>query len=795
MHIERVLQILVASMAVIGSAILCWTGNAMGMFAVMVLAAVGSVVFCDALGWLRLHRALVNFASLAAMFILLGDFLRNDSYTQLMSMGQLLMWWQIVMMFQEKSTRVYWCIAILSLLEIVVASILNMGLQIGPVFVLFVLVALVTLMLFFVHREAQRIANSRLLLVQALKRQADDPYQLLGGPPLTMPDQTVESLERRIRFRALVRPLLLLSLVSVLFAAFFFYGAPRMGDSRWRRLRAGGQVETGFADSVSFPEMGEVLQSRKVVMRVNFTDARTGQPYLLSDGAAGPYFHGAALDNYSEREQRWSRPRRQFSLGSTMPRVPQEVPKEVDIVREEYLLEPTTRRTLFGVLPGYADNADRSVFFDYASQRLVHRLDEESETRTQQLRYRLLTPAFRAGTQLAIRPHGRGNLELTPTERQTLTDIQRDRFPGITALAAEILDESGARGNRLLAAQVLKNHFLSDERYRYSLDFTQVAQLRRESVDPIEDFVTNHRTGHCQYFAAALTMMLRSQGIPARMIVGYHGGNFNKVGGYYQVAQLHAHAWVEAYVESDQLPDNLQTVAAFGRIRGGGWLRLDPTPAAALETDSTRAGNTLDEILDYAKLLWNDYVVELDADRQNQSVYNPLLANTTELREWLNLENWGVFFRNFWGRLGDSLTDFFQEGVSWREGLAVFVVGALLVGAFLGVRKLWSRIRARQRLAAERAWLRSGVRVDFYERLERLLEKAGLRRSGTQTQREWAGSAEKMLAAEPAYANLAQTPMDVVNAYYHVRFGRRELEPAARRNVQTALDQLEERMS
>jgi len=49
-------------------------------------------------------------------------------------------------------------------------------------------------------------------------------------------------------------------------------------------------------------------------------------------------------------------------------------------------------------------------------------------------------------------------------------------------------------------------------------------------------------------------MMLRSQEVPSRLVVGYLGGDFNVVGRYYQVREKHAHVWVEAYLEADQIP-------------------------------------------------------------------------------------------------------------------------------------------------------------------------------------------------------------------------------------------------
>ena len=69
-------------------------------------------------------------------------------------------------------------------------------------------------------------------------------------------------------------------------------------------------------------------------------------------------------------------------------------------------------------------------------------------------------------------------------------------------------------------------------------------------------------------------MMLRSQGIPARMAIGFKGGEWNPLGMYYQVQQLHAHAWVEVYLAPDDIPPG---EFADDEAPDGAWLVLDPT--------------------------------------------------------------------------------------------------------------------------------------------------------------------------------------------------------------------------
>src|SRR6202008_3744488 len=109
---------------------------------------------------------------------------------------------------------------------------------------------------------------------------------------------------------------------------------------------------------------------------------------------------------------------------------------------------------------------------------------------------------------------------------------------------------------------------------------------------PLEDFLFVQRRGHCEYFATALAILLRTQGIPTRVVNGFFGGEWNEFGGYYAVRQGDAHAWVEGY-----FPE-------------AGWVMFDPTPTAPL----SRGGifGFFDRLYDAARIRWFTYVIDYD---------------------------------------------------------------------------------------------------------------------------------------------------------------------------------------
>jgi hypothetical protein len=116
-------------------------------------------------------------------------------------------------------------------------------------------------------------------------------------------------------------------------------------------------------------------------------------------------------------------------------------------------------------------------------------------------------------------------------------------------------------------------------------------------VVPVEDFLFNRRRGHCEYFASSMAVMLRSVGIPARLVNGFRTGEFNDVTSQYVVRASNAHSWVEAW------------------ITGSGWMTFDPTPSDPSEA-GIGLGTRLALLFDTAEQFWQDWVLGYDLDRQ-----------------------------------------------------------------------------------------------------------------------------------------------------------------------------------
>jgi transglutaminase-like putative cysteine protease len=322
----------------------------------------------------------------------------------------------------------------------------------------------------------------------------------------------------------------------------------------------------------------------------------------------------------------------------------------------------------------------------------------------------------------------------------------------VGALAQEVLRTSGLSANASAEDKALAlERFLSSSDFTYSL-----ARPRRDnSVDPIEDFVCNVKEGHCERFASALAIMLRSINIPARLVMGYRGAEWNELGGFYVIRQLHAHAWVEALVKQERDPRGVTTLH---------WLVLDPSPV----NDRSSEESTTLSPLSFARFLWEFFIL----DFAGQSHRTRLIAQLQGT--WL-----GGFF-SWWSKLS-----------WWQATLAAIAFFLALTGTVFLMIRIWRR---RKRSRTQKAAL-AVIQVPFFARLLRLLGKLGWHPSPSQTAAEFAQAVQPQLLKWNGAAAVARVPELVVPEYYAVRFGDKTLTPTELAAVDEHLDSLQEALS
>ncbi len=135
----------------------------------------------------------------------------------------------------------------------------------------------------------------------------------------------------------------------------------------------------------------------------------------------------------------------------------------------------------------------------------------------------------------------------------------------------------------------------------------------------LEEFLTKYKEGDCEFFATAAALILRYLGYPTRVVVGFYGGDYNTLTGFYVVRQKDAHAWVEIY-------------------HNHRWIRFDgtsyaiPTPSVKEEARSNLEQNKLLLIWDTLNTLWLEYVVNLTKAKQKK-LWSKLSAQVEKVRE------------------------------------------------------------------------------------------------------------------------------------------------------------------
>ncbi len=156
--------------------------------------------------------------------------------------------------------------------------------------------------------------------------------------------------------------------------------------------------------------------------------------------------------------------------------------------------------------------------------------------------------------------------ELPPSERKKLLEVPPWISPAVRELAQSWTAASASP--RTVVNSALR--FFRTQGFRYSLS---PGEYKRNDLD---EFLFRRRVGFCEHYAAGFATLMRLAGIPARVVVGYLGGEYNEFGGFFVVRQADAHAWCEVW-----LPE-------------GGWVRVDPTSVVAPERVNLGLASFLD---------------------------------------------------------------------------------------------------------------------------------------------------------------------------------------------------------
>lgn len=775
MSLERSLQICMAAMAALAT-LLLGMGERNSVLPILAVGvAASSVYFVDVRRWIYLNTSMANLAGLAALVASLWDYRQVPrEENQLLALANLLIYLQCVLLYRQKTPRIYWMLALLSLLQVAVATVLNLSIWFGVLLLVYLLLALATLTIFLIFREQQHYAGAPGETAVRVQGSHGRPLEVRAGASFRPRNLSPVS-DHAVRLGVL-RQMLRMTTVTLLLTAAVFVFVPRTGGGAWGEKLASAQHVVGFSESVELGELGEIVENPEEVLQMRFIDQDTELPYYLSEV---PLLRGTVLTHYNKGK--WS----SHTL-MVKESIPAPTATQHGLVRQEFRIARLSTSTLFAIHPLLKHDEDARLNFDGQSERLYRGQSRYSYP----LDYSLLTSGLYGGRQLPIIPalHGPDPHLL---KFHLLQPVDPQAFRGLRQMAAEVVNGRDS-ADIVGRAQALERHLQKLGGFRYSL----TPPKRDVNVDPIEDFVVTHRVGHCEYFASALTLMLRSVDIPARMCVGFQGADWNPLTGYYHVRQWHAHAWVEVYVRPDQLPKGTIAGAKLqipaGDWSEGGWLRLNPTPEFE-GVQSPVAGNfpSVRQLLDYMEHLWSGYVLSLDSRRQHEGIFDPIKQGTAGIvAVLLDHQLWTKTLHNIWKLMKGEKPDDTGLWFNWRAAVITFVALTLLLFLYRLTTWLVRRLMRLARPPAKGALSAKDAEVEFYRRLEALLAQRKLIRLPQQTQREFALRVGDELATDARTIAVATIPRRIAEMFYRVRFGKVHLLPPQQESVDRGLAEL-----
>jgi transglutaminase-like putative cysteine protease len=569
----------------------------------------------------------------------------------------------VVRLFSTKRDRDYYFLAVISFLMVLAAAVLTVNSTFLLAFAVFMLMAVVTCILMEMRRASAKAT------VRA-KSSSDDlayrqmAYSLAGASPV-------------------------LAFLIMLGAVAIFFVLPRISTGYLSAFARSREISTGFNDRVQLGQIGEIQQSSSLVMHIQIDDDPHGAYDLKWRGVTLNVFDGKTWFNPHAQHVVTSLGGGRFSLAQTTTQSKASWPAQS--IHYRVLMEPLVSNVFFlaptaKVLQGNyrllsMDNGD--AVFDLDPEHPVGRYEATSD----------IAQPFAGELRAASHDY--------PPEI-LLNYLQLPRVDArVVSLARQVTASSDNNYDKAAAIELYLR-----KTFGYTLQLPSAVPR-----DPVANFLFERKQGHCEYFASSMAIMLRTLGIPSRVVNGFRTGEFNDLTSQYLVRASNAHSWVEAY------------------FPGYGWISFDPTPAAPAQMHTGWNRSML--YLDALASSWREWVINYDAGHQ----YNLGRGAKRNSLEWLQRT------RDWARRHHEALLDAARRtqrtvsGSPLKWGLTGTGIALLLLLA-ANARRLWRALSSR-RLAARPEKSPSLAATIWYERMIRMLAGKGWRKSPAQTPSEF----------------------------------------------------------
>lgn len=361
---------------------------------------------------------------------------------------------------------------------------------------------------------------------------------------------------------------------------------PRLASPFWAVPVDSGRATSGLSDTMSPGDISSLSMSDAVAFRVRFENA--------VPAPRDRYWRGLVMTRFNGRT--WS---------GTEPRIGAAASQQIAVSGEsfsyEITLEPTHRRWVFAMDMAMSWSLERTFM---GSQQQLFRVTPIDQ---------------RVAYNVVSYTDYRIQAELPAVFRDWYTNVPGSSNTRSAKLAREMRAAAGS-DTEYIEAVLAKFH---DEDFFYTLEPPPLGS------NPVDRFLFDTRRGFCEHYASAFAFLMRSAGVPARIVLGYQGGEINPMGGHLIVRQSDAHAWTEVWLAES------------------GWVRVDPTSAVAPERieygarDAALNGfaeswgfsapseflHQLTLTWDALNAKWNDWILGYGPEKQN------------EFLEWLGMDD------------------------------------------------------------------------------------------------------------------------------------------------------------
>lgn len=489
--------------------------------------------------------------------------------------------------------------------------------------------------------------------------------------------------------RALTRTAAGLGLGTLATASLFFFVIPRYRSGYLTGLGTHPENLTGFSDSVKLGDLSRIMRSGTVVFRVLPEDS-------LRD-YSGVKWRGVALDSFDGRH---------WYNDSTRQTAVQQVAYDRFIVPREPGARNRPEKTLrYKVL---LSPISSDVVFAAPWARLItgrmHLLTVDGTDSLHNTRYPFSSSQYEVVSQVGL-----PSPSILKTASDTYPREIRFRYfrlppkldPRIKALAEKVASPAANNYDR---AVLVRNYLLDN--FGYTLQEQTV-----DPSDPLGSFLFKTRKGYCEYFASAMAVMLRTIGIPARLVNGFQTGSYNRFGKDFVVRARDAHSWVEVY------------------FPGYGWVPFDPTPP----DPNPVVASELDDYMDAAGLFWSEWIVNYDFSHQLR------LAAEVEVQSHEVQRDVGHQFHRLQDQTAGLALKMEAGLVAHKFALLLFLLGSAAGGVLAGgdwrpreLKFFWSLrfLHSERPLSSEEATLSYGRFLD-------LLGRKGYRKLSSETPKEF----------------------------------------------------------